>query len=150
VPPAGRHELLSAPFVQRGVGYHLLEHRWTWRDAAPLECGPTADATVFLCPLPADWPAGDVATVDLTFPNKRIGAAEIAIGDERVEPLLAASLDRPGAGWQAISERFVLPAPGAEVRIRFEQPIEKTLADAGIILGAARWLPPPAVPGVAH
>jgi hypothetical protein len=146
-PPAGRHALLSEPFVQRGPGYVLLEHVWSLRDTAELACRPTEDAARFACPLPGEWPAGDIATVTLAFPHKRIGAAEIAIGDQRVEPLLAATLDRPGGGWEAISERFVIPAAGAELRVRFEQPISGALAEAGIRLGLARWQPPPPSPG---
>lgn len=145
VAPEAVLEIDPHPLKVRGNGYVSIFHSWRFRDDAvePMPCRGTEDKTVFACRLPDDFRSGEVAAVHFGFWSKKIGVAEILVGGEdgeTVEPMASADLGS-GKGWEAMSERFVVPYPGAPVQLRFEKPIEGRLEDA-VPVTLSRWLPP--------
>lgn len=145
VPPDAVTRVEAHPLKVRGHGYVTLFHLWRFRDDGVGEptCQGTADKTIFSCRLPEDFRAGEVAALHFTFWSKKVGVAEIRVGGEEGEaltPLTTADLGG-GNGWEAMSERFVVPGPGTSVWLRFEMPIEGPLQGT-IPVTASRWLPP--------
>ena len=146
VAPEALDPIDPHPLKIRGHGFLVVHHHWRQREdgGAPLACRNTEDQEVFHCRLPADFVPGEVASLHFGFWSKKgVGVAEILIGGEdgyEVEALASADLGR-GRGWAAMSERFVVPGPGAPVLLRFEMPIEGPL-DAVVPVTLSRWLPP--------
>lgn len=152
LPPEALVEIEPWPLVARGPGYLLLFHEWRRRDLPPAapSCAATDDPALFRCRLPKDFAAGEVASLHFVFGSKKLGVAEIRVGasgvsleeeGESLETLASADLGA-GKGWEAMSERFVVPSPGAPFLLRFEKPVEPPLAES-VPLTASRWDPPP-------
>lgn len=145
VPPEAVVHIEANPLRVRGHGFTVIFHQWRFRDdgVGALACRGTEDPAFFRCRLPADFRPGEVAAIHFSFWSKKIGVAEILVGGEggdKLEVLTAADLG-DGKGWEAMSERFVVPQPGVEITLRFEQPIEGKLEQA-IPISLSRWIPP--------
>jgi 4-amino-4-deoxy-L-arabinose transferase-like glycosyltransferase len=146
VAPGAVVEIDPHPLKVRGHGFVSIYHLWREREdgAAELACRNSEDKAIFNCRLPADFLPGEVAALHFSFWSKRqVGVAEIVVGGEEGEslkPLASADLG-DGKGWEAMSERFVVPGPGAPVWLRFEMPIEGPLSGA-VPVTISRWLPP--------
>jgi len=147
VPPEAVRQIEPRLLRVRGSGFVSVFHPWRSAEgaaAAGLPCRATEDPRTFACRLPAGFAAGEVAALHFAFWSKKVGVAEILVGGEdgeRLEALASADLGE-GKGWEAISERFVVPFPGAPLLLRFEMPIDGPLADA-VPVTLSRWLPPP-------
>lgn len=145
VPPEAVVHIEANPLRVRGHGFTVIFHQWRFRDdgVGELSCRGTEDPAFFRCRLPADFRPGEVAAIHFSFWSKHMGVAEILIGGEggeKLEALTTADLG-DGKGWEAMSERFVVPQPGVEITLRFEQPIEGKLEEV-IPISLSRWLPP--------
>ena len=148
VPADAIVQIDPQPLRMRGHGFTVIFHQWRFRDdgVGELQCKSSDDPAVFLCRLPDDFLAGEVAAVHFAFPTKKLGVADILIGGEegeKVEALTTADLGE-GKGWEAMSERFVVPGPKAEILLRFEKPIEGPLSDT-VPVSLSRWIAPPDV-----
>jgi hypothetical protein len=146
VAPEAVVEIDPHPLKVRGHGFVSIYHLWREREdgGAELACRNSEDKAIFDCRLPNDFLPGEVAALHFAFWSKRkVGVAEIVVGGEEgesLQPLASADLG-DGKGWEAMSERFVVPGPGAPVWLRFEMPIEGPLSGA-VPVTISRWLPP--------
>ena len=137
---AGGEALLVAPrwLEARGSArYWLLLHPWRQRgEAALLALAPGGGAGELAATLPADWPAGEIVSLDVAAAD--VAGLELDLAGRRLR--LWPSAHRRGVDIEATTERLTLTAPGLGLRLRWPGAGGAPPASE-IELRARRWEP---------